>query len=228
MVISIHQPNFIPWAGYFHKIIHSDCFVLLDNVEFTKGGLTNRNKIKFSNGNVNWLTVPVNLSKGSKQKINQIEINNDFNWQKKHLNTLVVNYSKSKYFNHYYEKIQNVYESKYITIADFNTKLLKLVLKELNIQTSIYIASEITSIENLKSNEMLVQICKTLKAKKYMSGSGARKYNDETLFKANGIELTYQEFNHPVYSQLYSDFVPNLSIIDILFNCGPESREIIG
>ena len=181
MIVSIHQPNFIPWAGYFHKIIHSDCFVMLDNVEFTKGGFTNRNRIKFSNGKPGWLTIPIKISKGSTQKINEIEVDTGSNWQEKHLRTFIANYTKAKYFSNYYEKIRNIYSSKYTTVKDLNVRLLEFVIKELDIKTAIVIASDIDMARKVKSNELLVEICKTLGAKKYLSGSGAKKYNDPEL-----------------------------------------------
>lgn len=222
-IVAIHQPNFIPWIGYYHKIASADCFVFLDTVEFTKGGFINRNKIKFSNAQADWLTIPVKISKSARQKINEVPLNRTVNWKEKHLKTLATNYSKAQYFNRYFPKIEAIYQREFLYISNFNIELSRFILRALDIKTELRIASEIDIDHELKSNELLVEVCRACEANIYLSGSGAKKYNDENLFEHHGIQLTYQDFTHPVYPQLYGEFISHLSILDLLFNCGPDS-----
>ncbi len=224
-VIAIHQPNFIPWPGYYHKISQADVFVFLDTVEFTKGGFINRNKIKFSNGSANWLTVPVQVSKSTRQKINETALNQHQNWKDKHLKTLQSNYGKAPFFKNYFPQFEMLYRENFDTISQFNIALSKFILDVLDIRSKIIIASEMEIDHRLTRNDLLIEICKTLSADVYLSGSGAQKYNDEALFNKNDIELVYQTFTPPVYPQQHGDFISHLSTVDLLFNLGPESKQ---
>lgn len=222
-IVAIHQPNFIPWIGYFNKIAQSDIFVLIDDVQFEKGSVCNRNKIKSNIGEEVLLTVPVKLSKGSRQTFREIEIAYDQKWQRKTLNYLKVYYQKAKYFDNYFADLTSIFNPRYNNLAELNIALIKYICVKLEIKTKIFTQTNLKK-DFEKKNYLNMNICKYFNVNIYLSGQGAKKYNDEKLFNDNGIEIVYQKFNHPIYPQLWGDFIPNLSIIDLLFNCGPESK----
>jgi hypothetical protein len=227
MIVSIHQPNFLPWPGYFNKIVNSDIFVVIDNVQYVKGHIINRNKIKDNNAKASWLTVPVKISKGSEQLINEIEIDYSHKWQQKNLNRLKSYYEKSKFFDKYFPVLKQCFCKQYSNLADFNIELIQYICSELKINTPIYITSDLQE-DFGERNYLNLNICKYFKADTYLSGIGARKYNDENLFRMNAIKLKYQEFTSPVYPQLHGEFIPNLSIVDLLLNCGSvEARKLL-
>ncbi|MCK4634739.1 MAG: WbqC family protein [Candidatus Aenigmarchaeota archaeon] len=216
MIVGIHQPNYIPWLGYFYKIAKSDVFVLLDNVNYTKNSFINRNKIKTQNGGV-WLTVNV-LTKGRYgQLINEVEIDNSKLWNKVHWKTIFFNYSKAPLFNEYGHFLEEIYERKWEKLIDLNESLIKLICELSGIKNVKFIrASELNASGN--GTDLLIDICKKLGADTYLSGFGGRNYMEEKKFKGDDIELKYYDFKHPIYKQLWDGFVPNLSVIDFLFN----------
>ena len=226
MIVSIHQPNFLPWPGYFNKIANSDLFVIIDNVQYVKGHIVNRNKIKDNKGEANWLTIPVKISKGSEQLINEIEIDYSHKWQHKNLNRLRSYYEKSKFFGKYFSILEQYFHKQYSNLAEFNIELIRYICSELKINTPIYIASELDR-DFGERNYLNLNICKYFKADTYLSGIGAKKYNDENMFKENAIKLQYQEFTAPVYPQLHGEFISNLSIIDLILNCGSDEGRML-
>ena len=223
MIAAIHQPNFLPWIGYFYKIMQSDVFVFLDNVQFSKNSFINRNKIKSPHGSM-WLTVPVKHE--SHQMIARIRTNNKMDWRRKHLRTLEMNYTKTRYFAEICDGLTDAYfSSECNDLASFNIRLVEFVLRYLGGDRRIVRASDL-DVEG-RSTELLVKIVKAVDATAYLSGFGARKYQEEALFAKEGINLKYYDFAHPVYPQLWGEFAPNLSIIDLLFNCGPASKNVL-
>lgn len=220
MITAIHQPNYIPWAGYFYKIAKSDLFVILDNVQFNSRGLTHKNKIKTPQGEM-WVILPVH----SEGNINEIKLKNNQNWKEKHLIYLKYNYKKAKYFDRYIENLEKIYNTQWEYMHELNIELIKFILKELNIETYITIASELKC--EGKSTELLISICKEVGSDAYLSGMGGKNYMDETRFEQEGIKLVYSQFEHPIYEQLWGEFIPNLSVLDLLFNCGPKSIDYI-
>jgi hypothetical protein len=225
MIVAIHQPNFLPWLGYFYKIAKCDVFVLLDNVQYVKNSFINRNKIKTPQG-AQWLTVPVKIKGRFGQLIKDVEINNTMDWRKKHLRTLEMNYKRAKYFEPVFRGVEAIYFARdWQNLCELNIEILKWVVSLLGIEKRLMRASEL----NVKGEgtQLLINIVKEVGGNTYLSGFGGAKYQEEELFKEVGIKLQYYDFTHPVYPQLWSGFVPNLSIIDLLFNCGPESLSII-
>jgi hypothetical protein len=224
-IISIHQPNYIPWAGFFYKILKSDVFVLLDNVQFSRRSFTHRNRVKGSSGNIIWLTVPV-LKKGKfYQKINEVRINRTEKWEKKHMGTLQMNYANSPFFHYYREDLQKIYSEKWERLVDLNLELLRYVMERLGIKRELCLSSEL-KVKGEKT-DLLVSIMKELEGEVYLSGSGARNYVEEKLFEEENIKLVYYQYGSFVYPQLWGTFIPNLSILDLLFNCGKESANMI-
>ncbi|HIE29513.1 TPA: hypothetical protein EYP66_19765 [Candidatus Poribacteria bacterium] len=224
MILSVHQPQYLPWLGYFHKIDQSDLFVFLDNVQYKKREFQNRNKIKTADGWM-WLTVPV-LTKGHFQQcINQTLIDNSHPWQTKHFKSIQKCYSKAPFFFDYYDAFEKVYAQKWERLDLLNMHIVKFLMDFLEIKTPCFLESELDV--NARGTERIIEICKRLKATVYLSGAGGKAYMNEERFEEEGIKLRYQNFTHPVYSQLYGDFQPYMSVIDLLFNHGNESMEII-
>lgn len=225
MIVTIHQPEYLPWIGFFDRIIKADVFVILDHVQYQKHGYINRNHIKTANG-AEWLTIPVN--KTLKQApISKVEIRNNEDWQSKHYKSIIQNYSKAPYFKQYHDFIKKTYSTSWEYISDLDTHLITELLKQLNIKRPIHKSSEM-DIEG-ESTDMLINICKRLKADTYLSGEGGKNYMDCDKFKEAGINVLFQSFTHPNYSQLHekTGFLSHLSLIDLLFNHGENSLEII-
>lgn len=223
MKVAIHQPNFLPWAGYFYKMAKVQRFVLLDAVQYSKGSFTNRVQIKSNSSAPFWLSVP--LAREFGLPINHVRINAEQDWRTRHLKTLKQFYGKAAYFKQYFPAMEEVYAKGHQALADFNTDLIFLLRRFLEIDTAIDIASKLEVSGT--STELLVNICKKLDATQYLSGRGGVKYQEETKFHQANIELIHTDFAPPVYRQLWNGFVPKLSVIDLLFNEGPNSRQIL-
>lgn len=216
MIVAIHQPNFLPWIGFFYKILKSDIFVLLDIVQFSKNSYQNRVKIKIPQGAL-WLTVPVIHNFGQLTK--DVKINNNEKWKDKHLKTLEMNYKRAPYFEIIYSMLKDIYHKKeWEFITDFNIELINTVCNFIEIKTKIVVASSLDVKGS--STDLLIDIVKKLGGTTYLSGKGGIKYQDEEKFKNNMISLIYTDFKHPIYPQLWGEFVEGLSILDLLFNCG--------
>jgi len=222
-ILSAHQPNFIPWVGYFHKILKSDIFVFLDHVEYTRRSFINRNRIKGPMGAI-WITVPVTIK--GKQRIKDVKICNTIDWKRKHLSTFRAFYGKAKYFDEFYPVLEKIYSKEWIYLADFNKEIIKTITRMLDIDTKFIDSSYLNPAG--KKMDMIIDLCKKVGATVYFSGIGAKKYQDESIFEKNGIKLIYQKFEHPVYPQRFGKFIPNLSIVDMIFNVGiPKTKEIL-
>jgi len=224
MNVSIHQPDFFPYPGFFNKIFLSDVFIILDRTQF-EFGITNRNKIITPEGTWKRISIPVKNDQKFFQN-NDVKINNDMNWKEKNLDLISKSYSKSKFFDLYNTPINSIFEEKWEYLIDLNIKILKTIFEWLDVKTKIIFESEL----NVKgtSSEKLLNICKEVKATKYVSGPGGKNYLDEKIFQKNHIDIEYQKYTPISYSQLNSkSFIPNLSILDLLFNMGYESRKFV-
>ena len=224
LILTAQQPVYLPWLGLFHKIALADSFVWFDDVQYQKKDWNNRNKIKTQNGPI-WLIVPVLSKNHFEKKVGRIKINNDLPWAKKHLKSIQFSYSKSKYFDHYYDFFKDVYNKEWMFLSDLNLHILEFFLKELKIEVPIIKLSDL-KLSGQKS-DLVLNMCKHLKAKIYIFGGEGRNYADKEKFIESGVRPYFQEYNHPVYFQIHGNFVPNLSITDLLFNMGPDSYDII-
>lgn len=224
-VLSIHQPNFLPWIGYFNKIKKSDVFILLDDVQIPRGrSIANRNKIKTAQGEME-LVVPLSRPKGSEGKVTyKMATIADNKWAKKALKAIELNYSKAQYFDRYFPLISQLF-SRY-NFCQMNVEFIDLVIRELEIDTEVHMLSGLDGPMGQK-NELIVNLCKKYSANVYLSGKGASKYNEPEYLNKYGIELEYQEFVHPVYEQMHGEFIPYLSVLDLLMNKGPESKNYV-
>ncbi|MCX7877169.1 MAG: WbqC family protein [Ignavibacteria bacterium] len=227
MTFSIHQPNYIPFIGYFYKIASSDVFVILDKVQYPRGqSFSPRNKIKTPQGSC-YLTIPVKIPKGSEGKVTYREVGfADENWKKKHLMTVEMNYKKAPYFYEIMELYRSSLLRNYSNLAELNSYLINIICNYLGIKTRLIFLSELIQTFGAKT-QLIIDIGKALEADVYLSGTGGGKeYNDEGMLNENGIRLVYSSFRHPVYNQLWGEFIPNLSVLDFLFNCGPDLEKI--
>ncbi len=217
MKVAIHQPQYLPWPGYFNKILNCDIFVFLDDVQYKKNEWQNRNRIKSANGEI-WLTIPVHYRFG--EKINEIRVDNKVFWRKDHIKTIRYNYQKAKFFYDFYPYIENLLKKEYELLTEINIDSINMILDYLEIKKMTLRSSEL-KIEGEKTHR-LVSICKQLSADVYISGSGAKEYLIIEEFEKNGIKVVFQEYFTPCYHQLFGEFIPNLSIIDMIFNIGKE------
>jgi hypothetical protein len=225
MIVSIHQLHYLPWLRYFDKIARADVFVVLDNIQFTKNGFQNRNKIKTSSGWI-YLTIPVKAH--LKQNLNEILIDNIQRWREKHCRAFITNYSKAKYFKNYIGFFEEVYKKNFERLNEINYEILFFLLDVLKIKTKILKSSELNI--SGESTERLINICKKLKADTYLSGDYAGGvYLDLSSFEKENIKVIFQRWICPEYNQLFkkAGFVPDLSIVDLIFNCGEESLNIL-
>jgi len=224
-IVAIHQPNYLPWAGYFYKIMSSDTFVFLDNVQYEKNSFINRNRIKTPQG-ASWLTVDVITKKRFGQPINDVEINNRVSWNRKHWKTISQNYSKASFFDSYKEIFENTYQRKWEKLVDLNKYLIISICDVMGIEDTNFINASELDVYG-KGTELLINICKILRADVYLSGFGGAKYMEEDAFRSKGINLKYYDFKHPEYNQQFGEFIPNLSVADLLFNEGQRTLQII-
>ncbi len=227
MICAIHQPQTYPWLGYFAKIMQADLFIFLDNVQFKKNEWQNRNKIRTPDG-WQWLTVPVIHNFG--QNINAVKINNSIDWRHKHLQTLRTYYGKAPYFGQYFSAIENLYGQDWGNLSDFNIATVRTIMAWIGLKTPTLIASEMDAFrENVQvsADERLIIATKAVGADTYLSGAGGHDYLDTALFPANAIRLIFQKFEHPIYRQTTNGFLPYLSVLDTLFNEGPQTYSII-
>ncbi|MDM8535885.1 WbqC family protein [Desulfobacterales bacterium HSG17] len=223
MIAAIHQPQYLPWLGYFDKMDRADVFCYLDNVQFKKNEWQNRNRIKNSKG-WQWITLPVCYR--FPQKINDVEINTNVKWQRKHIQALITNYSKTPFFEKVLSFFKQIYANDYKSFARLAISINEQVRRELGVDTHTFSASEM-NLKNENPTGRLIEICKNLGADTYLAGQDGEKYMDMKLFKEKGIKVIFQRFNHPVYPQAFGGFISHLSVVDLLFNCGDESMEII-
>lgn len=218
-IVSIHQPAYLPWLGYLHKIMISDEFVFFDTTQFEKNSFVNRNKVNTLQG-ATMLTVPVRLKNHFNKEIKDIEITNQKEFGK-HWKTIELNYKKSPYWDEYSEKLKEVYNKEYKYLSDLCFDQLICLLDILKIDTKIIKSSELRKYETRKS-ELVLDLCRDLNAGVYISGKFGKDYLDEKSFEEAGIKIYFQDYKHPVYKQMHGEFVPYLAIIDLLFNVGAE------
>ncbi len=223
--VAIMQPTYLPWSGYFGLLESVDTFVILDNVQFAKRSWQQRNKIKTPNGS-RWLTVPIE-SKGKRdQVIEKTIINSEKDFSSQHKKSIEVNYAKSRFFKNEYKQIFKLINPGKKFLAELNLDLIEYFCYRLSIKTKIIKASQI-NCSGAKAN-LLFSICNTLGAQTYISPPGSKEYLKEgSLFDSSNIKVNYFNFNHPKYEQLWGEFLPYMSLIDMIFNCGDESIELI-
>ncbi|NIM12111.1 MAG: hypothetical protein GTO45_08370 [Candidatus Aminicenantes bacterium] len=225
MIAAIHQPNFIPWSGYFYKMLKCHRFVFLDDVQYNRRSVTSRVKIKTQQGE-KWLSVPVKKKGRYHQLVSEVELETDNIWKKKIQGTLQSSYGKAPYYKIYFPEFETILQKDHRSLAELNIELIQWLAQAFEVKTPMVKSSELAGISG-QSTERLVTICKAVGASQYLSGFGGQKYQEQEMFRQNNIELVVYDFKHPEYLQLWGDFILGLSAIDLLFNCGPQSAEIL-
>ena len=223
-LLSAHQPVYLPWLGFFHKIIVSDLFVIFDDVPYSKKMWYNRNYIGGPNNKI-LLSVPVKFKTSEQTKHKDILIDNSKNWQDDHWKSISLSYSSFKYFDNYKDELEKIYNTKWIRLIDLNISIIALILKYLKIQTKIVRASSYNFKK--KKSELILEMCKELKFKNYLFGELGENYCDKGQFLKNQITPFFQKYNHPIYDlNKKRKFEKNLCILDLIFSHGSESLNI--
>jgi hypothetical protein len=227
MRATILQPAYLPWCGYFEMIASTDLYVIFDHVQFVRKSWHQRNRIKDSNGEL-LLTIPVKKIDRS-TPIANIKISYDnVNPLNKHWVSITHAYKKAPYFNNYKSIFENIYNQKHERLRDLNVILIKAIWELLNISTQFIYSSDLDlKDEGLGKTERVVNLCKKVGITYLYDAKGAEGLLDEKLFKEVNIDLEFQNYKHPVYTQQFEEFIPYMSVIDLIFNEGPKSLEII-
>lgn len=220
MQVAIHQPNYVPWAGYFYKIAQCDHFVFLDDAQYTKNSFINRNRIKTPQGE-HWLTIPVSVNLG--QLICEVPVKSG--WAEKHIKTLHQNYAKTPGYKIYIDGIAEILRAEHANLAELNIALVGHLCELLGITTP-YVRSSALGIDG-NSDERLAAITAHLGGDIYLSGFGGANYQLEQTFAARNIGLETYRFRPPIYQQTRGDFLAGLSILDVMFNCAENSLDVI-
>ena len=227
-ILSAHQLQFIPWLGFFSKINFSQKYVILDDLKYSSLSFQTRNKIKnISKNNWTWLIIPIN-KKSTENFFSEVLIDEkNYNWKKKHLKTIYQSYSKTKYFDEIYSDIEAIYKFQEINLSKFIYKFVEYGLKTFEINTEIFFQSILhkQGLSRLnKKSKLLLDITKYLNCDCFLFGSNADNYfleKEKRYFKENNVQYLFQKYKHPRYKQIHpGNFLPNLSFLDILFNCG--------
>lgn len=218
------QPSFLPWLGHLDQYVWADTFVLYDDTQFDKHGWRNRNRILTPNG-ITWLTVPVK-TKGLNKPLNtEVPINNQGNWQKKMLATIRQSYSKCDFFETYFPGLEEALGKEYELLLDLNLATFRWLTESLGLPWKVVRSSQL-DVPGRKT-ERLVALCEKFSATDYLTGDAARDYLDERQFEDAGVRVHWHNYEHPVYDQGTEEFVPYLSVVDLLFREGPRSVDIL-
>jgi len=226
--IAIHQPQYLPWLGYFDKLDSADVFIFLDTVQFKKHEWQNRNRIRTKDG-WQWLTVPI--IDRFPERIDRVEINAKTDWQRKHCQALRLHYGGAPHWEPLGPKLLALLEHPWTRLVDLNVAVLDLLCEHLNITTRRCLASTLVAPE--EPTDRLIGLCRAVGGTVYLAGQGAvplpgvPSYMDVGRFPRAGIQVQFQEYQHPTYSQRYNPFVSHLAVVDLLFNCGPESLNVL-
>ncbi len=224
MRIAVLQPGYLPWLGFFDQELSVDLFVLYDDVQYDRRRWRNRNRLKTPTG-PGWLTVPVEQKGKYDQIIRDVKIDNTRPWRKKHLGAVATYYRKAPYFEKLFPQLEEIISKDWEYLWELDLALIEWLNRVIEIGTPVRMASEL-GVPGLKS-ERLLNICRKLGADQYYTGAAARHYLDLRQFEDAGIEVYFQEYEHPVYPQLYGPFVSHLSVLDLLMVAGPAAKEII-
>lgn len=219
MIIAIHQPNYLPYLGFFDKMKKADVFVIYDDAQFNKEDFQHRNMIRIYHG-WKWLTVPVDRQH---IPIKDIRIKNELlykgvNWKESHLRDIKDNYKNAPFFDSYIKELEVIYDNKYNKLVDLNMDIIYFLKNAFGIDTKIVFSSELGL--KSRSTEKLVEVVELLDGETYLSGPAGRDYLDIDLFKNKGIKVEFQDFTHPIYKQCYEGFMPNMTALDALLNAG--------
>jgi len=222
------QPGYLPWLGYFDQLARSDVFVHLDDVQYDKHGWRNRNRIRVPGepGWI-WLTVPVRTTGRFGARLNAMEIDNTSRWSRKHWRSIEQYYRRAPFYERYAPMLRDVYQRRWRWLVELDLALIGLLAEVLGLKRRTLRASCIELQRPESPSARLVDFCRHFGADEYLTGAAARSYLDQGAFEEAGIRVIFQDYCHPAYRQCHPDFVSHLSAIDLLFNAGPSSPEIL-
>lgn len=223
MKVSIHQPCYIPYLGIFYKMWQSDAFIFLDDAQFSTGYVFNWNRIKTPQGECR-LKIPVDYSFGD--ILTSVRTKDELKWKEKHIKTIEMNYLRARYFKDAFPDIKEIILAEHKSLADLSIELMSFIAKSFGIMPHMTYKSSLLGVETLKE-ERVIDLCKKVGGKEYISGHGASAYQTEEHFLKNGLKLTYTDFEAPKYEQLWGDFIPNLSVLDFIFNHGYDWEKVL-
>jgi hypothetical protein len=225
--VAIHQPQYLPWVGYFDKMDQADSFVILDDVQFKKNEWQNRNRIKTASG-WQWLTVPVRHR--FPQRISEVEIDNSAPWARKHRQALIANYAGAPCFEAHRAFFDDLYDREWRRLQDLSLATVVHLAGALGIHTKLLLASSLalpSPPSETAASDRLIAICRAVGADVYLSGPGGQSYLDLGRFQQAEVQVVFQAFRTPPYPQRFAAFEPDLSVVDLLFNCGAESLDVL-
>jgi hypothetical protein len=228
MIVAVHQPHFMPWLGYLHRMAQADLFVLLDHVQFERRNYQNRTRILIE-GEARWLTVPV-VQRSQKELIVEKLVDNRLGsrpWSRAHYSTLRHAYADAPHFDAYARELRRLYEARWERLVDLNEAALALLREAFGIRTPLVRSSEL-AVEGARG-ELILDICGAVGARTLLAGlGGSRGYLDAQAFARAGVRIEFQSFQHPVYPQGHGGpFVAGLSALDMLFHCGARGAELL-
>ncbi len=225
MIVTIHQPEHLPWLGFIHKCDQADLLVLLDNVQYRERYFQNRNRVLGVNG-VTWLTVPVYSKHHRQKKIAEMEIDNTQDWRRSYVETIRHSYKGHPYYREYGPFFEDLGAREWKRLADLNEHIIRYFFQVTGVTTPIVRASDLGG--QGASSELLLDLCIKTNAGAYLAGQLAGNYLNEDIFRARGIDVLHHHFAHPAYPQhRRQDFTSHLSALDLLMNCGPTSLAIV-
>lgn len=224
MILVGHQPEYIPYLGFFQKVARADHLILVDHVQYARKDFQNRNYVRNHEGKI-LLSVPVLSRDKFDQTIREVVINNTSPWTRKHWRSISLAYSKAPFFEKYAPDLQTVYEKSWIKLSDLTIQLIRILLGWFDVRIPISISSEMGFSQ--KGTAMLIEMCRKVGADHYISGQGARGYVNIREMKAAGIGHHFSRFVHPVYPQFQGNFICNLSVLDLFFNCGDGAKDVL-
>jgi len=226
LIVTIHQPEHLPWLGLLDKVRQADVFVLLDNVQFRKNYFQNRNRVRTQSG-ADWITVPVITKGRADQLIRDVEVDGRANprWMQIAGSTLRQSYRQTRHWQDHEPFFEDIYKREWKQLSELNEILIRYLLEAFSIKVRILKASEIGATG--KGTDLLLNVCQDLKAETYLSGISGRDYLNLDAFATASIAVRFQEFHHPIYRQFYEPFLPCMSSVDLLFNHGSASIEIL-
>ena len=224
MILTAHQPVYLPWLGLFHKIALADVFVSLDDVQFITNDWNNRNYIRAGDARV-LLTVPVHTRGHLAKTLKSMEINNAVPWRRKHWQSILQNYRAAPHFARYADFLEDVYRQEWTLLTDLNHHLLTWLLDTLGLKPRWLLQSQL-EVEGKKS-DLVLNLCKSLGASPFIFGALGADYARVEDFDEAGIATLFQDYRHPEYSQSGTRFLSHLSVLDLLFHCGPSSLDVL-
>ena len=226
MRMMLLQPFYFPWIGMFDMMSRVDLFVVYDDAQYSSGGWQSRNRIRNANG-VHWLSLGIDRKQPLATQIREKKLKNDTGWARRNLSQLQDAYAACPFFDEFFAPVRGLLESRTDSLLAMNVGSIRLCADYLGIRTPLEYASNLSVDPGLRGADRVVALCKAAGASQYLDGASGRDIYDKALFSRNGVEILFHKYDHPVYRQPFNDFHSHLSILDLIFNEGKSSLEIL-